>query len=34
MSVIVALVGPTAVGKSDLAVDLAESLGAEIVSAD
>lgn len=34
MSVILALVGPTAVGKSDLAVDLAESLGAEIVSAD
>jgi tRNA dimethylallyltransferase len=32
--VIIAIVGPTAVGKSDLAIDLAESLGAEIVSAD
>jgi len=32
--VIVAIVGPTAVGKSDLAIDLAERLGAEIVSAD
>ena len=31
---IVAIVGPTAVGKSDLAIDLAERLGAEIVSAD
>ena len=31
---IVAVVGPTAVGKSDLAIDLAERLGAEIVSAD
>ena len=31
---IIAIVGPTAVGKSDLAVDLAERLGAEIVSAD
>lgn len=31
---IVAIVGPTAVGKSDLAIDLAERLGAEVVSAD
>lgn len=31
---IIAVVGPTAVGKSDLAIDLAERLGAEIVSAD
>ncbi len=31
---IIAIVGPTAVGKSDLAIDLAERLGAEIVSAD
>ena len=31
---IFAIVGPTAVGKSDLAIDLAERLGAEIVSAD
>ena len=31
---IIAIVGPTAVGKSDLAIDLAEHLGAEIVSAD
>ncbi|MEY3733909.1 MAG: tRNA ((37)-N6)-dimethylallyltransferase MiaA, partial [Actinomycetota bacterium] len=31
---IIAIVGPTAVGKSDLAIDLAEMLGAEIVSAD
>ncbi len=31
---IVCLVGPTAVGKSALAVELAERLGAEIVSAD
>jgi len=30
----VALVGPTAVGKTALALDLAERLGAEIVSAD
>jgi tRNA dimethylallyltransferase len=30
----VALVGPTAAGKSDLAVDVALSLGAEVVSAD
>ena len=31
---IIAIVGPTAVGKSDLAIDLAEGIGAEIVSAD
>jgi len=31
---IIAIVGPTAVGKSDLAIDLAERLDAEIVSAD
>ena len=31
---IIAIVGPTAVGKSDLAIDLAERLEAEIVSAD
>ena len=31
---IIAIVGPTAVGKSDLAIGLAERLGAEIVSAD
>ncbi len=31
---VVAVVGPTATGKSDLALDLAESLGAEIVNAD
>ena len=31
---IIAVVGPTAVGKSDLAIDLAERLDAEIVSAD
>ena len=31
---IIAVVGPTAVGKSDLAIDLAERIGAEIVSAD
>jgi tRNA dimethylallyltransferase len=30
----IAVVGPTAVGKSDLAIDLAEHMGAEIVSAD
>lgn len=29
-----AIVGPTAVGKSDLAVDVAERIGAEILSAD
>jgi tRNA dimethylallyltransferase len=31
---IIAIVGPTAVGKSDLAIELAERIGAEIVSAD
>jgi tRNA dimethylallyltransferase len=31
---IIAVVGPTAVGKSDLAIDLAERIDAEIVSAD
>ena len=31
---IIAIVGPTAVGKSDVAIDLAERIGAEIVSAD
>ncbi|MFM9133984.1 MAG: tRNA (adenosine(37)-N6)-dimethylallyltransferase MiaA, partial [bacterium] len=31
---ILAIVGPTAVGKSDLAIAVAERLGAEIVSAD
>ena len=31
---VVAVVGPTATGKSDLALDLAEHLGAEIVNAD
>lgn len=34
MTAIYAIVGPTAVGKSDVALDLAELLGAEIVSAD
>jgi len=29
-----AVVGPTAAGKSDLAVDLAEHLGGEVVNAD
>jgi tRNA dimethylallyltransferase len=32
--VIIAIVGPTAVGKSEVAIDLAERIGAEIVSAD
>jgi tRNA dimethylallyltransferase len=32
--VIIAIVGPTAVGKSDLAIDLAELIGGEVVSAD
>jgi tRNA dimethylallyltransferase len=31
---IVAVVGPTATGKSELALDLAESLGAQVVNAD
>lgn len=34
MSSVVAVVGPTATGKSDLALDLAEALDAEIVNAD
>lgn len=34
MQRIIALVGPTAVGKSAIAVELAQSLGAEIVSCD
>jgi tRNA dimethylallyltransferase len=33
-STILVVVGPTAAGKTDLAVDLAESLGGEIISAD
>ncbi len=32
--VVVAVVGPTATGKSDLALDLAERLGGEVVNAD
>lgn len=31
---VIAVVGPTATGKSDLALDLAEHLGAEIINAD
>ena len=31
---VVAVVGPTASGKSDLALDLAEALGGEVVNAD
>ena len=34
MSLVVAVVGPTATGKSDLALDLAERLGGEVVNAD
>ncbi|WP_457255734.1 tRNA (adenosine(37)-N6)-dimethylallyltransferase MiaA [Pedococcus sp. P5_B7] len=34
MSLVVAVVGPTATGKSDLALDLAEALGGEVVGAD
>lgn len=34
MERVVAVVGPTATGKSDLALELAEALGAEIVNAD
>jgi tRNA dimethylallyltransferase len=34
MSLIVAVVGATAVGKSDLSLDLARELGAEIINAD
>ncbi|MDR1150874.1 MAG: tRNA (adenosine(37)-N6)-dimethylallyltransferase MiaA [Bifidobacteriaceae bacterium] len=33
-AVVIAIVGPTATGKSDLALDLAERLGGEIVGAD
>lgn len=33
-ALVVAVVGPTAAGKSDLALDLAQSLGGEVVSAD
>ena len=31
---VIAVVGPTATGKSDLSLDLAERLGGEIVNAD
>ncbi|MCE3553809.1 tRNA (adenosine(37)-N6)-dimethylallyltransferase MiaA [Pseudonocardia sp. RS11V-5] len=34
MTRLVAVVGPTATGKSDLALDLAEALGGEVVNAD
>ncbi|GIG38516.1 tRNA (adenosine(37)-N6)-dimethylallyltransferase MiaA [Cellulomonas phragmiteti] len=34
MSLVVAVVGPTATGKSDLALDLAVALGAEVVNTD
>lgn len=34
MSIVVAVVGPTATGKSDLAVSLARALGGEVVNAD
>lgn len=34
MATVVAVVGPTAVGKSDLALELCESLGGEVVNAD
>lgn len=34
VSVVVAVVGPTATGKSDLALDLAQALGAHVVNAD
>lgn len=34
MSRLVAIVGPTAIGKSDLAVDLAQAIDAEVVGAD
>lgn len=34
MSITVAIVGPTAVGKTDLSLDLAELLGGEIINAD
>lgn len=34
MSLVVAVVGPTATGKSDLALDLAQALGAEVLNTD
>lgn len=34
MSLVVAVVGPTATGKSDLALDLAQALGGEVVNTD
>lgn len=34
MPLVIGVVGPTATGKSDLALDLAESLGGEVVGAD
>ena len=34
MSLVVAVVGPTATGKSELALDLAQALGAEVVNTD
>ena len=34
MKTVFFIVGPTAVGKSDLAAEVAQKLGAEIVSAD
>lgn len=34
MNVVVAVVGPTATGKSDLALDLAQALGGHVVNAD
>lgn len=34
MSLVVAVVGPTATGKSDLALDVARALGAEVVNTD
>jgi tRNA dimethylallyltransferase len=34
VSLVVAVVGPTATGKSDLALDLAQALGGEVVGAD
>ena len=34
MTLVVAVVGPTATGKSDLGLALAENLGGEVVNAD
>ena len=34
LPLVVAVVGPTATGKSDLGLDLAEALGGEVVNAD